>query len=372
MSIAQATSGTITATPPRPGIGVTRQCVCGGWTRFVVCQYCGTTDPSAVAEGLLSTTPLVQRAPEDLDRTSDAWGELAALQGSAVPAPAPPPVQVAQVHVEPVQVAPVQVEPVQVAPQEVAYAGGLEHEAPYGPVGAAFAPAYPVQHHDLAAPHPPVQVEPEAPGPDAFQPDAFQPDQVQPLLAPATEPGWAAALPPSGDGSDGVPALPSAVPVGVDPSGAAAVRVVSRSRPRWLMPVAAAAALTLGVGALLLLTQGGDDGGAPASTVAPRRAAGAPAPRPAPVVPGAAPAVDAQAKALVLTVSALEQSWAADHGGAYTSSLTDLATLGATTSPSVRTLTVTGSKTAYAIEAAAATGRSFCFASDKGGGVRPC
>jgi hypothetical protein len=24
----------------------TRQCVCGGWTRFIDCQYCGTTDPA--------------------------------------------------------------------------------------------------------------------------------------------------------------------------------------------------------------------------------------------------------------------------------------------------------------------------------------
>jgi len=41
--------------------------VCGGYTRYVVCQYCGTTDPSAVAAGLMSLTPLVQRTPEEAE-----------------------------------------------------------------------------------------------------------------------------------------------------------------------------------------------------------------------------------------------------------------------------------------------------------------
>jgi len=45
--------------------GQTRQCVCGGWTRFLLCQYCGTTDPAAVAAGMVSTSPLVQRAAAD-------------------------------------------------------------------------------------------------------------------------------------------------------------------------------------------------------------------------------------------------------------------------------------------------------------------
>jgi hypothetical protein len=49
-----------TATMPTHGLSAgTRQCACGGWTRFIVCQYCGTTDPAFAAAGMVSITPLV-------------------------------------------------------------------------------------------------------------------------------------------------------------------------------------------------------------------------------------------------------------------------------------------------------------------------
>ena len=56
----------------RAPVSATRQCVCGGWTRYIVCQYCGTTDPHAAAAGMISMTPLVQRSPEEADAHSAA------------------------------------------------------------------------------------------------------------------------------------------------------------------------------------------------------------------------------------------------------------------------------------------------------------
>lgn len=57
--------GSTGAGSPGGSFSTTRQCVCGGWTRFIVCQYCGTTDPHVAAAGMISMTPLVQRSPEE-------------------------------------------------------------------------------------------------------------------------------------------------------------------------------------------------------------------------------------------------------------------------------------------------------------------
>jgi len=213
-------------TAPAPsGVGETRQCVCGGWTRFVVCQYCATTDPAAVAAGMISTAPLT--APSLDIPLLEVPAQAPPPPGESVPAPQlpavpaegetwePPPydgfdvldpdpaltttaAEITSFELAPVEIAAVEIVPVEIVPAHAS-----------GPVPVAFA---------------------------------------------APIPGWS-ALPVA------VPLTPDVRPVAARPVPAPVERAEaagdrSHGRGRWLLPTAAAVT-ACAVGAGWYLTHAG-------------------------------------------------------------------------------------------------------------------
>jgi hypothetical protein len=257
--------------------GETRQCACGGWTRFVVCQYCGTTDPAVAAAGWVSSSPLTVPT---------------AFDPAAVPPPAmtpqlPPPVPAPMTaqHDAPVMAA-------------ATSAFADLHAGPPTPPPPVAAP--PMAPMPTSAPQSPVPAAPQAfsappPAPAGLDPASYlAPDAaaagVGAAFPPPAAPGAPAAFTPAGDpgaalvgGAAGTYPAPLPVPPGASwpqdeapapaaPSSAllaaseAAAAPVAPSaarqqRPRWVLPVAGVAVVAAAAGAYLTLGGSSSSGG---------------------------------------------------------------------------------------------------------------
>ncbi len=344
------------ATQVRPPISATRQCVCGGYTRFVVCQYCGTTDPSAVAAGLMSLTPLVQRTPEEAEAHARAvspapmaanpvGSHAASLQelrsfadpaydtGAADPEPVTPvalaPVALAPAGVAPVALAPAGVAPVALAPAGVAPAFAASDASPFrvpAQVGSiaplADWPAEPVYAEPVYA-EPvyaePVYAEPVYAEPVGSHPLAVPAGLVPPPSLPPFTPAQAASTPAASSAAPVMAPAPPAPPsdadwTAVDAADGRTAR--SRPRPRWLLP-ALAAALVAGGGGAYLLTSSSSTDTSSVPVVRPHRQVRAlPSPAGAAVTP--APAVPAAPGAAGELATTLPAGWTAGPLGQVT------------------------------------------------------
>jgi len=311
------------ATQVRPPISATRQCVCGGYTRYVVCQYCGTTDPSAVAAGLMSLTPLVQRTPEEAEAHARAvspapmaanpvGSHAASLQ--ELRSFADPAYDTAAADQEPV--APAALAPAALAPAfAAADASPFRVPAQVGSVAPPVdGPAQPAYAEPVYAE--PVYAEPVYAEPVGSQPLAVPAGLVPPPFAPAQAVSTQAA---ASAAPVLAPAPPAPPPDGdwtaVDAVDAADGRT-TRPRPRWLLP-ALAAALVAGGGGAYLLTASSSTDTSSVPVVRPHRQVHAlPSPAGAAVTP--APAAPAAPGAAGDLASTLPAGWTAGPLGQVT------------------------------------------------------
>ncbi len=297
------------ATQVRPPISATRQCVCGGYTRYVVCQYCGTTDPSAVAAGLMSLTPLVQRTPEEAEAharsvspapmaANPVGSHAASLQ--ELRSFADPAYDTAAADQEPV--AATALAPAALAPAGVAPAFAAADASPFrvpAQVGSVAPPAdwsaEPVYAEPVYAE--PVYAEPVYAEPVGSHPLAVPAGLVPPPSLPPFAPAQAVSTQAVSSAAPVMaPAPPAPPPDGDWTAVDAADGRTARPRPRWLLP-ALAAALVAGGGGAYLLTSSSSTDTSSVPVVRPHRqvhalpspagAAVTPAPA-APVAPGAA------------------------------------------------------------------------------------
>ena len=319
------------ATQVRPPISATRQCVCGGYTRFVVCQYCGTTDPSAVAAGLMSLTPLVQRTPEEAEAHARAvspapmaanpvGSHAASLQ--ELRSFADPAYDTGAADPEPVT--PVALAPVALAPAGVAPAFAASDASPFrvpAQVGSiaplADWPAEPVYAEPVYAE--PVYAEPVYAEPVGSHPLAVPAGLVPPPSLPPFTPAQAASTPAASSAAPVMAPAPPAPPsdadwTAVDAADGRTAR--SRPRPRWLLP-ALAAALVAGGGGAYLLTSSSSTDTSSVPVVRPHRQVRAlPSPAGAAVTP--APAVPAAPGAAGELATTLPAGWTAGPLGQVT------------------------------------------------------
>ena len=202
--------------------GDTRQCACGGWTRFVVCQYCGTTDPAVAAAGWVSSSPLT--VPTAFDPV-------------AVPPPAAPPVVPAPLvaqHDAPAMAgaasafadlhAPLAAYPTPAAPQAFSAPTAAPADAPFP------APSF--------APEAPVAFSP------AGDPGASLVGAGGPVTYPAPLPVPPGAAWPQGEAPAApapMPFAPAAEAVDLAEAAPAAAAKVRGARPRWVVPAAGVA-----------------------------------------------------------------------------------------------------------------------------------
>jgi hypothetical protein len=306
------------ATQVRPPISATRQCVCGGYTRYVVCQYCGTTDPSAVAAGLMSLTPLVQRTPEEAEAHARAvspapmaanpvGSHAASLQ--ELRSFADPAYDTAAADQEPVA-------PAALAPAALAPAFAAADASPFRVPAQVGSVAPPVDGPAQPAYAEPVYAEPVYAEPVGSQPLAVPAGLVPPPFAPAQAVSTQAA---ASAAPVLAPAPPAPPPDGdwtaVDAVDAADGRT-TRPRPRWLLP-ALAAALVAGGGGAYLLTASSSTDTSSVPVVRPHRQVHAlPSPAGAAVTP--APAAPAAPGAAGDLASTLPAGWTAGPLGQVT------------------------------------------------------
>lgn len=302
------------ATQVRPPISATRQCVCGGYTRYVVCQYCGTTDPSAVAAGLMSLTPLVQRTPEEAEAHARAVSpapmaanpvgshaaSLQELRSFADPA--------YDTAADQEPVAPVALAPAFAA----ADASPLRVPAQVGSVAPpADWPAEPVYAEPVYAE--PVYAEPVYAEPVGSHPLAVPVGLVPPPSAPAQAVSTQAA---SSAAPVMAPAPPAPPPDGDWTAVDAADGRTARPRPRWLLPALAAALVAGGGGAYLLTSSSSTDTSSVPVVRSHRQVHALPSPAGAAVTPApAAPAAPGAAGELATTLPA---GWTAGPLGQVT------------------------------------------------------
>ena len=330
------------ATQVRPPISATRQCVCGGYTRYVVCQYCGTTDPSAVAAGLMSLTPLVQRTPEEAEAHARAVSpapmaanpvgshaaSLQELRSFADPAYDTAAADQAPVAPAPVAPAPAASAPVALAPAfAAADASPFRVPAQVGsvapPADGPAQPAYTQPAYAETVYAEPVYAEPVYAEPVYAEPVYAEPVGSQPLAVPAglvPPPFTPAQAVSTQAASSAAPVLAPAPPAPPSDGDWTAVDAVdgrtTRPRPRWLLP-ALAAALVAGGGGAYLLTSSSSTDTSSVPVVRPHRQVHAlPSPAGAAVAP--APAAPAAPGAAGELASTLPAGWTAGPLGQVT------------------------------------------------------
>jgi len=318
------------ATQVRPPISATRQCVCGGYTRYVVCQYCGTTDPSAVAAGLMSLTPLVQRTPEEAEAHARAVSPapmaanpvgLHAASLQELRSFADPAYDTAAADQAPV--APVAPAPAASAPAAVAPAFAAADASPFRVPAQVGSVAPPVDGPAQPAYAEPVYAEPVYAEPAYAKPAYAEPVGSQPLAVPAglvPPPFTPAQAVSTQAASSAAPVLAPAPPAPPSDGDWTAVDAVdgrtTRPHPRWLLP-ALAAALVAGGGGAYLLTSSSSTDTSSVPVVRPHRQVRAlPSPAGAAVTPASAvPAAPGAAGELATTLPA---GWTAGPLGQVT------------------------------------------------------
>jgi len=288
-----------------------RQCECGGWTRFVLCQYCGTVDPAYAAQGLVSTTPLqapataeepapLAHVPAQPGAPEAAWpsarpawepAPLAWDTGSAAfPQPPAPPVQSGPVLPGPALAAPSSAWSTEPAPHGQAWVTPVTPVTPSAPEPAWLSqpqtawptpPAATAAWSELVIDAPSVvPVQPMSVPAVPLQATVPSNDPAVSILAghlteAAIDPvvaGLAAhhltrlgyALHPATSGL--VETMTGLVETTTDDAAPSAQQPTGRRRPRWAVPAVAAAVVVAGGTASVLLSGGTSSNPAPTAT----------------------------------------------------------------------------------------------------------